>query len=729
MKMTLSSTNGTTNEKLTTPTENKQGSPNSSPRASPRPSPRPQPKREHPKSETHLTVNYKEIPGSNKHDGSPSSQESSVSSRASNLDISPPSNLKVESTSSSNKERKDPRGKKKSSWFNPFYPTYKSRSEDFKRIFKDVPDDERLLVDYSCALQKEILAQGRLYVTQNYLCFYANILGWETTLKLKWKDVSAITKEKTAIVIPNAVLICTRTEKYFFTSFVARDKTYLMLFRVWQNALMDQPMSPQEMWQWVHQWYGEELGLTSDDEDYVAPGTEEDKLSARLSVESFSEHESSAVENPLEAMVVEEKPPQDDDSVTNRPVDRRRTTSSHLPTDYSDTTESDGEKQTKTKPTFFLSWDKSSPFLHPSSPEYDDTVPVLPNVKCDTHVQCTSTHEGRQIMNEIVPIHIDQLFTLLFTSSKFYLDFHASRKTTDLTQTPWTHNPSDNSKTRVVNLTVALTQAMGPKTAQVTETQVMLPCSKAGCLYAIDVDTVNAGIPYADSFNIVVHHCLQKISETESSYQVFAQVMYKKSVWGLVKGMIEKTCWSGLEDFYVSLAKALHVEGEENVCDVKRKSRRKRRIHSMPRPGVEDSRPLIGASSRISSGGIFSSDVATMIVFTVLILLVVLNVMLYFKLWSLEESPPYTLLDLHVLKDPPKTHDEWIKLLQQQETLHSVELQKWQRVLKTAIQLLKQTEESLNELQRSINPSYSSKVMSILQNHKDTVEQNEKSEL
>lgn len=93
--------------------------------------------------------------------------------------------------------------------------------------------------------------QGRLYVTQNYLCFYANIFGWETTVTLKWKDVSAVTKEKTARVIPNAVLICTRTEKYFFTSFVARDKTYLMLFRVWQNALMDQPMVPQEMWQWV----------------------------------------------------------------------------------------------------------------------------------------------------------------------------------------------------------------------------------------------------------------------------------------------------------------------------------------------------------------------------------------------------------------------------------------------------------------------------------------------
>lgn len=40
----------------------------------------------------------------------------------------------------------------------------------------------------------------------------------------------------------------------------------------------------------VHQCYGDELGLTSDDEDYVAPGCpEEEKLSGRLSMDSFSE--------------------------------------------------------------------------------------------------------------------------------------------------------------------------------------------------------------------------------------------------------------------------------------------------------------------------------------------------------------------------------------------------------------------------------------------------------
>ena len=71
-------------------------------------------------------------------------------------------------------------------------------------------------------------------------------------------------------VIPNAIQINVTSEsgssgssgnakrdRYFFTSFSARDKTYLMLFRVWQNALLDQPMSLQELWQWVHFCYGE----------------------------------------------------------------------------------------------------------------------------------------------------------------------------------------------------------------------------------------------------------------------------------------------------------------------------------------------------------------------------------------------------------------------------------------------------------------------------------------
>lgn len=69
------------------------------------------------------------------------------------------------------------------SWLNILNPTYKSRHEEFKRLFSGlVPNNERLVVDYSCALQKEILIHGRLYLSLNYISFYANIFKWETSL-------------------------------------------------------------------------------------------------------------------------------------------------------------------------------------------------------------------------------------------------------------------------------------------------------------------------------------------------------------------------------------------------------------------------------------------------------------------------------------------------------------------------------------------------------------------
>jgi hypothetical protein len=80
-----------------------------------------------------------------------------------------------------------------------------------------------------------------MYISQNYLCFHANFLKWETSLCLKLKDIVAITREKTAKVIPNAIEVrSNKNEKYFFASFATRDKTYSMIVKLWQNVLIDQ---------------------------------------------------------------------------------------------------------------------------------------------------------------------------------------------------------------------------------------------------------------------------------------------------------------------------------------------------------------------------------------------------------------------------------------------------------------------------------------------------------
>ena len=81
---------------------------------------------------------------------------------------------------------KNKKRRSNSSWLNILNPTYKTRHEEFKRLFSNlVPNNERLVVDYSCALQKEILVHGRLYLSLNYISFYANIFKWETSLVSK----------------------------------------------------------------------------------------------------------------------------------------------------------------------------------------------------------------------------------------------------------------------------------------------------------------------------------------------------------------------------------------------------------------------------------------------------------------------------------------------------------------------------------------------------------------
>ncbi|XP_017047491.1 uncharacterized protein LOC108092426 isoform X8 [Drosophila ficusphila] len=597
---------------------------------------------------------------------------------------------------------------KKKSWYNVIYPNYKSRAEDFKKLFKDVPNDERLIVDYSCALQRDILVQGRLYVSQNYVCFHANIFSWETYLSIKWKDVTAITKEKTALVIPNAISIASGKDKYFFATFTSRDKSFLMLFRVWQNTLMNKQFSPQEIWKHVHTCYGEELGLTTDDEDYIDPtldndnetdfdfqtAIDDDSQSQRQSQQSnqstqsnpplpqsgnssassgggvrasaprksktkyfFNSSKSSAnasasgsdnnktressrklnkkmKQNAKELTLSSVKPTELSVSVTmsapaasssstagsttassstivnhagsgsgsgsmsgsntaaasgsgseKKAAEKKVSTGSNsaalaavssLTTATSGTPSAESKIEAKRKLGKMhrqredgINAAESVPTdVSDSSDSEENNLPFVPTT------ECTSTHEGRQIVHTILPINVDTLFNLLFSKSKFITDFHAMRKSTDLVLGEWTKN-EEGLQVRTVNVTVQLAASVGPKTSKVTEYQTQRECSKPGELYSIDVNSVNAGIPYADSFSVLIHFCLARTVDDHTMLSIHTQIKYKKSIWGVVKGFIEKNTWAGLEDFFGAQLHAL--QSETCIPPAKGKGRRPRR--------------------------------------------------------------------------------------------------------------------------------------------------------
>ncbi|CAF2512240.1 unnamed protein product [Rotaria sp. Silwood2] len=99
-----------------------------------------------------------------------------------------------------------------------------------------------------------------MYISQNYLCFYANFLKWETRLCSKFQDIIRITREKTAKAIPNPIEIrSNKNEKNIFASFATRDKSYAMIYRIWQTVLIDQPISSQQLRNMIHQSYGNDL--------------------------------------------------------------------------------------------------------------------------------------------------------------------------------------------------------------------------------------------------------------------------------------------------------------------------------------------------------------------------------------------------------------------------------------------------------------------------------------
>ncbi|KAG9119124.1 hypothetical protein FRC07_006017, partial [Ceratobasidium sp. 392] len=135
------------------------------------------------------------------------------------------------------------------------------RNMDFHELFPNVPDGDYLIEDYGCALQREILVQGRLYISENHMCFNANIFGWITNFVVPFQDVTGLEKKMTAYVIPNAIQICTRSTKYTFASFLSRDTTYDVIHNIWR---LSHPRSPNAL--------GSSADLPSTEGGVDAPG-------------------------------------------------------------------------------------------------------------------------------------------------------------------------------------------------------------------------------------------------------------------------------------------------------------------------------------------------------------------------------------------------------------------------------------------------------------------------
>eukprot|EP00063_Salmo_salar_P046141 XP_014020976.1 PREDICTED: GRAM domain-containing protein 1A-like isoform X2 [Salmo salar] len=680
--------------------------------------------------------------------------------------------------------------KKMQSWYNVLSPTYKQRNEDFRKLFKKLPDTERLIVDYSCALQKDILLQGRLYLSENWLCFYSNIFRWETTITILLKDVTTLTKEKTAKVIPNAIQISTDHDKHFFTSFGARDRSYMMIFRLWQNALMDKPLSPKELWHIVHQCYGTELGLTSEDDDYVSPTGEHingllpveesvsvsdlldlSSLGAIASLGSSPPSSMAALfpSGPLLASGgLGSSPPS---SSTCLPIDIPGRTSLDPPDPSPPSSQISLPSSTHTASlsapasaaaSFYMEeggdslLESANHMVPPSATSLgnltsldqltnDDELPTDPSNSSDTQEEdevesfCADL-AGRLHINMVVRMSVDKLHDLLFSADTHFIQhLFSQRHFTDLSVREWQQDSSSGNTSRILSYTIAINNPLGPKTAPVVETQTLYKNSAPGECYVVDSEVITSGIPYQDYFYTVHRYCLTAVNKNKSRLRVSSDICYKKQPWSLVKALIEKNTWSGIEEYYrhmesevckletllqseVSVVTSGDVVGADSAKTPPALRRRKRTCSRRPGDreregggagggergdrGMGDERREPGGQykhgERWRGGGI---STILLIVSFILVVLVALNMLLFYKLYSLERAAHTleTWQSFSLSDSPlPQSAGEWAQVLQLQRQFHQAQLGKWQQILQSSVTLLDQMKQSLEKLHRGI---------------------------
>ncbi|XP_070767648.1 protein Aster-A [Enoplosus armatus] len=690
--------------------------------------------------------------------------------------------------------------KKMQSWYNVLSPTYKQRNEDFRKLFKKLPDTERLIVDYSCALQKDILLQGRLYLSENWLCFYSNIFRWETTITILLKDVTSMTKEKTAKLIPNAIQISTDNEKHFFTSFGARDRSFMMIFRLWQNALLDKSLSPKELWHIVHQCYGTELGLTSEDDDYVSPTAEhmngllpgDDSVSVTdlLDLSSVSVPSTGSSPPPLVPCGPASSPSATNlggssppSSASCLPIEvpsssGRRLSSDplelSLPSSHSSlqsTTPTNASASAPASAAASFNLEEGGESLSESANHMlplqttslgnlsslditnDEELPTDPSNSSDTQEEsevesfCADL-SGRLHINTAVRMSVDKMHDLLFSADTHFIQhLFSQRHFTDLSVGEWQQDSSSGNTSRVLSYTIALNNPLGPKTAPVVETQTLHKSSSRGECLVVDSEVITSGIPYQDYFYTVHRYCLTSINKHKSRLRVSSDICYRKQPWSLVKALIEKNTWSGIEEYYrhmesevckletllqsevsvVTTGEAVGADAAKTPPALRRRKRTcSRRQGEKEREregggmgtgdrgdrGVGEERDRRDASAqyiklgeRSRGGGPNSISTILLIVSFILVVLVALNMLLFYKLYALERAA-HTLETWHsysVADSPlPQTAGEWAQVLQLQRQFHQAQLSKWQQILQSSVTLLDQMKQSLEKLHRGI---------------------------
>jgi len=383
----------------------------------------------------------------------------------------------------------------------------KKRNRDFHALFKSVPDDDYLIEDYSCALQREILAHGRLYVSEGHLCFSSNILGWVTTLVMSFDEIVAVEKRSTALVFKNGLMISTLQAKHIFASFASRDSTYDLIVKIWKLG---------------HPSLQSSLNGVRIDE---TGGDKTEKIDVDESVGSRSEDSPSDDESDDDEDMYDE-----DDDMEDVPEATQITDPGSL--------DVEGEKAVTRKPSATVGGGGGAPAEKPKEASGAAAGEDFPGPTAHSPTDCgdASSHFDKFLGDEIVPAPLGKVFSLMFgpMSVNFMSKWLANdQKCSDFHMEDQKGLGPDN-RSRTYDYIKPLTGPIGPKQTKciVTEHIENIDFEKA---VNVMCTTQTPDVPSGNVFSTKTRYCLSWGDNNSTRIQANFTVEWTGKSW--IKGV------------------------------------------------------------------------------------------------------------------------------------------------------------------------------------------------
>ncbi|XP_061696392.1 GRAM domain-containing protein 2B-like [Syngnathoides biaculeatus] len=105
--------------------------------------------------------------------------------------------------------------------------TFHKHNKHFHKLFHEIPEGENLTHSFICALQKEVLYHGKLFISEYHVCFYSSVLLKETKLLIPISTIQEVKKHGSALSMLS--IQTAEDEKYFLFSLKNREMCYNLL--------------------------------------------------------------------------------------------------------------------------------------------------------------------------------------------------------------------------------------------------------------------------------------------------------------------------------------------------------------------------------------------------------------------------------------------------------------------------------------------------------------------